>query len=916
MTLRHSSLSPAARRAFRTDLALCVRTVAALLCFVLLSLTANAKDNHQTAIILFDGPNGPAYVQMTGLTVNGKTELRVCDGAPKFDKRAYDNFLKTQLAEASSLERSADGVLTLMVNSKAICVVPNNVRFEKNAELSAAEAADQAVFQGLIVSSSIQTAAIPAVKPGIRVMFAPAPDTEFAEYLLAQRTRSAEAWQGFLTRYPASARVSDAKNALAELYEQAAESSFREYQNSSAAHAPDLARLKAAQQLALVAENIVPGFRAAQNLRDTITKEIDALLEADRARLQAFRKALAEHTAGYLQLTAAQQHSEQVLDVNPQHVAAINLHSEIVGEERKLDSAVQAAEALVASRRYDDALKALGAYSVFGAEVPRIRSVVSAVYLSHFGHGQELANNRQWDQAAAEFRQAKAVVPDSKEADAALKNAEQQLDATRNRLAAESAIEESNAYAAKNQVVEAYETLANLPPAQQSYAADELRVREKSYIPAAFRRAQKLQEVHLPIRGRADEDAIRQAYDLLDRASSLSGDPAMRLKLDLLSDKISAYYVEQAKRYLQKPSASGVGLGWLYLGEAEHYKPHMEAVKEAMAQYAPAYQLHSRLSVGVVLRDQTSRRDSLGFADQLRDAIANGLESSGISIKVLRQVNETDRVQPNFQLIAEILDHRVVNNTTIETLQSKYRAATHEVKSPAWLQASQDYDAAQQQLTAAQRALADAQAQHKKKEIVAAASDAVAAAQQAVADAQRKLDGTEQTRTENVIEPYNYTKKNVDLTGVVDLAFRITDQSGNAVDTGVPIRKNDHKSFALLENVKPEDTEGVKKQGTEADEVQFLSDLEIQARDALIKAVQEKVLLLTDKILADARSRAQQGDLDGAAEEYIVYLNAVSSASSQAHEEASQFLHDHFNVTAAGIAPASTESRLVQPNAH
>ena len=118
---------------------------------------------------------------------------------------------------------------------------------------------------------------------------------------------------------------------------------------------------------------------------------------------------------------------------------------------------------------------------------------------------------------------------------------------------------------------------------------------------AAFRRAQKLQEVHLPIRGRADEDAIRQAYGLLDRASSLSGDPAMKLKLDLLSDKISAYYVEQARKYFEKPMASGVGIGWLYLAEAEHYKSNLEAVKETMARYAPMYQLRSRLSVGVVL---------------------------------------------------------------------------------------------------------------------------------------------------------------------------------------------------------------------------------------------------------------------------------------------------------------------------
>ena len=152
--------------------------------------------------------------------------------------------------------------------------------------------------------------------------------------------------------------------------------------------------------------------------------------------------------------------------------------------------------------------------------------------------------------------------------------------------------------------------------------------------------------------------------------------------------------------------ASGVGVGWLYLGEAEHYKPNLESVREAMAQYGPAYQLRSRLSLGLVLRDQTSRRDSVGFADQMKDAIASGLESSGVPVKVVRQATEGQTgTQPNFVLIGEILEHRVVKNANLETLQSKYRAGTHDVKSEAWLQATQGYQAAQQQLSAMQREL-------------------------------------------------------------------------------------------------------------------------------------------------------------------------------------------------------------------
>jgi hypothetical protein len=307
--------------------------------------------------------------------------------------------------------------------------------------------------------------------------------------------------------------------------------------------------------------------------------------------------------------------------------------------------------------------------------------------------------------------------------------------------------------------------------------------------------------------------------------------------------------------------------------------------------------------VGVVLRDQTSRRESVGFADQLADAIATGLDSSGLPVKVVRQVKDSpDVIQPNFLLVGEILQHRVVKDVNLETLQSKYRAGTREVKNDAWVEANTAYEAAQQQLATAQRTLADAQAQRNKKQI-AAATDAVTAAQKQADDARHKMETTEQSRIQSVVAPYNYTRKSIDLTGVIELAFRITDQAGNVVATSTPVRKDNRKTFVVLENVKPEDTEGVKEQGTDPDETQFLTDLEIQARDELVKSVREKALLLPAKILEMARSRAQQNDLDGAAEAYIAYLNSTPDNGSAERDEAAKFLHDRFNVTIAASRP-------------
>src|SRR5579859_2337230 len=189
MTLRTCILS-AAIRVFGMGFLLC-----------LFASFGTASNTRTTAIELYDSQNGPAYVQILGLTINGKTDMRICDDMPRFDKRAYDLMLKTQIAGASSLERGADGKLTLTVDSKAVCVVPNSLKFDKTPAFTPAEAAEQSIAQGLVASSSAQSAEIAPIKPGVKFVFVAAPDNEFAEFLLAQRANSIPVWQKFLSRF-------------------------------------------------------------------------------------------------------------------------------------------------------------------------------------------------------------------------------------------------------------------------------------------------------------------------------------------------------------------------------------------------------------------------------------------------------------------------------------------------------------------------------------------------------------------------------------------------------------------------------------------------------------------------------------------------------------------------------------------
>jgi hypothetical protein len=862
------------------------------------SVSALAKDAPATVVALFDGTEGAAYVQLVGMTLNGKTEVRLCDGVSRFDKNAYNALPRAPFTGASSLQRREDGVLTLTVDAKTLCIIPSNLKFDKKSELTPAEAAEQAVLQGTPVSSSALNPAIPALKPGVQLVFVAAPDVEFADFLRVQRANTVKDWQEFLARYPSSKRLAGARNAIADIHLQDADAAFAQYQKSNSAGKPDIAILRRASSEAQAANQASAGYDPSIKLMDAIGRELDNQLQPDRARLQAFQKAVQNHGSGYLQLEAARVHVDQLMEVRSDYAPVLNLRREIAAEERKLEAAIATAESLIGSARYDDALYWLRPYTSFASELPRVNAVVNAAYKHHFDTGQELAVRQDWEHAVAEFRKAATIRPDSKEVDVALNGAKIQLSAQHDRQAANLALLQSNDYASQNQFVEAYNVLADLPDKQRALVTSQLSALTSDYVSAAPRRAQKLQEVHLPIKGRTDEDAVREAYTLLDRASSLSGDPAITLKRDFLSDKISAYYVDQANRYLEKPSGSGVGVGWLYLKEAQRYGvTNLDNLNDRMAHYASLYQRRARISVGIILRDQTSRRDSPGFAEQLADAIANGLESSGASVEVVRKPSEAaDALQPNFMLVGEVLDHRVVKNVNLETPQSKYRAGTHEIKNPAWLQAKSDYESAQQQLAAAQHALADAQSQHKKKEIVAAANDAVQEAQKHADELRNKVETTDQNLVETIVEPYHYTKKTIALSASIELTFRLNDRSGNVIGQPIDVHKDNRKGTVVLQDVKPEDTEGITNQGVEPDEAQFLADLEIEARNVMVKAVREKATELPANVLQEARNRAQSGDPDGAAEQYIMYLNSTPETSSPERDEAAKFLRDRFNL--------------------
>src|SRR5208337_2020703 len=111
---------------------------------------------------------------------------------------------------------------------------------------------------------------------------------------------------------------------------------------------------------------------------------------------------------------------------------------------------------------------------------------------------------------------------------------------------------------------------------------------------------------------------------------------------------------------------------------------------------------------------------------------------------------------------------------------------------------------------------------------------------------------------ETVVESYHYTKRTIDLTASAEIEFQFRDRAGNFFGQPSDVHKEKHSTTVVLQDVKAEDTEGITNQGVEPDGAQFLTDLEIDSRNALVKAVRERTAELPAAVLQAARTLTQQ----------------------------------------------------------
>jgi hypothetical protein len=863
-----------------------------------------AKEAPVTAIELFDGTSGPAYLQLAEVLINGKAEMRSCAGAESgsIEKSTYNKFPKVGLSAGGILERGNDGVMRYAAaeGQAPTCVVPDNIKFEHNASFTPAAMADSADLRARAVATgSDGSAAAQPIKKGVKLVFVAAPNVEQAEFLLAQRIGNISGWQNYLAKYPAAAHTDTARKVLAGLFIDAGEAAMSAYQKSAGSAAPSYADLKNARAQMNQAHELLPNSEREARLAGEIRSSLDALTAKAKTELDAYNAAVKAPGPGFAHLDTAKALLAAVNLVDPTFAPARQVQAEVAKANDAYEAAVHSAEASAQGKQWEEALKQIQPYRQFAGEQPRVGHVLDTAYAAYLLQGQQLEDAKDWQNAIVSFQNA-LKAKDTAEAHDALKGAQKEYTSMQDQAAANAALEKSKAYELQHDMIPAYEVLTSLPDSQRLIVKDEITRLAPDYITAASQRAKDIAGAYPTIQGIGDERAVESAYTYLEHAYDLSEDqPAkqdFQTRIQNLGDELAAWFLDRAKHSLQKPLGSGTELGWTYLKEAESYKAaNLEAVRDQMKMADPAHGMHSRLSVRVQFRDQTSQRQSEGFANQMESAIAAGLDTSGMPVRVIRSGDTVrEGVDPDFLIAGDVLEHHIAAPPTVESVDSKYIAGVHEVQSEEWNKANRAVDSASEQLHTAQAELQGAKTKGKKKEIEQAEQQ-VSTAQKNLDDGRARLDAIAKTHTEDIIRGYTYKKTTYEVLNRVVLQFRIDDTFNNQKGEPAQVEEQDKKQFVTLTDVNPEDVNGVKSSGTLPDLTELQTQLENKARESLIARVHEKIVELPHKVYDVAHQKEQDGYVDDAGEAYMRYLNVAPADQPNERDHAEKFLHEQFN---------------------
>jgi hypothetical protein len=868
---------------------------------------AFAKQPELSAIEVYPIGDSQAYVQISGFALNGKIEVHLCGGVQTISKSNYSKLPKIDLAAGMSLERKKDGVLLLSHEGKLDCIVPGNLKLEKAEGETPAELAERADLSGQIASKSVSTTeSIPRLTPGVKIVLVPTLNTELAEFLMADRAGTIASWRAYLGKYPAGQRSGEAKTSLSVLYVQDGQVALAAYQASLKAPQPDYDKLQKAKFSLDSAMASAPSNPAMDALAQGIKQEARALNSKGQSEIVLYEKALASQTSGYSHLLNAEDFYHIMLNLDQKAPETLSLGDACKKQTDFRDERFVNFQENLTANRPDQAYEAIKPFVPFAQEYPRVQKALDALYSYHVDQGKKDAEKNDPQGEVSEFKKAEAV-ESTPEIKPMIEAAEEQAKISADSAAVTMALNKSRGAEDDKDYFKAYEVLYALTPSQRKMApvAERLEALQERYVSEALKRAAELQRTYTSIKNVSDERGVQTAYNLYSNCYAITENPNLKEHIRSLGDDLSDYYLTQAKHFVGLSSGTGVNVGWYYMLKALQLTPsNVSDIHAEMNAAKAAHDVRSRLSISASFSDQTLTTEGANFAERLTNFLATGLENhSSDTVKVVRP-NESPGAPPNFALIGEVVQNTVSITVGDKNTKSSMYRTQHELINPEWSAADRVYQNASISLTTEQQGLVGAQASHKKKEI-AEARRRVDDAEKKVEAARDKRDLLQKSSPEETGLPYNYTEQVNRFTATVEVRFVIKNTTGTAVGPPIQVLVKPEKIYTKLEGVKESDTMGVHDVEVPTNAA-FLAEVDTDVSGQVLKQATEAIAGLPAAVLKAADSNAAEGDDQGAAEQYMLYLNSTENTETPERKRAQKFLLDNYNFQSYGESAPQT----------
>ena len=785
------------------------------------------------------------YLLVERVQINGRGELtRIVRDGPLTEQQ-YRNLSSLPLAEVRSFRIEGGRLRVRRRNGDELLAVPRDFRDWSRAWLDPGDITRGSLLTGVLYGRQ-QAVRSPLADGWVVYVFAAYPGQDGIAFALADTRNTEEGWVRFLKNYPDSANAVEARQFLAGLY-----------------------------------------------------------LTRTREALERYQEALSKKTPGYAALGDARTWFDRLRATNVQTAGVVEVEGTLTRLETDVAERLRQAPLLAARGDFAGAEKILEPLAPFGNELPELAAALESLKQSrarhHLEQARRLFSAARFDEAlyelnAAASYQALPEIPGlRREIESRRLGHTQQAEINGALATAREAMERKDyarAFESLGPVVSRYPDDPNLQTQFSSL--------RRRYTETLLAEAAHVEELHTPVRGPADEDALLHLHKQLTRVSQFESAPPVAVWRDRLGMILADYYRERSEEVARRYGTTPSPLAFAYLHQARHYLFD----KSELPQFAAwRDRVEEELQVGVALtvRDLTPEGNGQYLAAELSTTVGAAIQEAGFPHVRIFDTSGHATAKPTLELVIELLHSGVGESAQTEQVASEYSAGVRQVPSPKWREAKAEYDRAVENYEKV-RARVDRNRQRAGYTERERQSDnlALARAEGALDRARKNLDSVPAYVEQEDTRAYEFNRRTITRTGEIRLAYRWVNALTGVREVQQLLAEKEPAEGVEISGVHPADKNGRRNQSADLSDAATLRGRALRKiQKPLTERAVDYVRTFIDRDFERAQEEAGRGNHETAAEYYLRFL-FNSPPEDGRRQSAFDYLERQFRLVALG----------------